>query len=211
MHRPTRVLVTGATSGIGRAVAEAFAGAGASIYLSGRDQRRGAEIEAALAPDATFAATELADVDQITSLANEVGSIDVLVNNAGNHPFGATEEIGADVFDRTVDVTTMAAELGVPGMALYGATKAALGLLTKSWAADYGGRGVRINAVSPGPTRTPGTAPMGDDLDQIASGSPDGRPASAEEIAGEVLFLASEEASHVNGAIVPVDGGRTAI
>ena len=79
------------------------------------------------------------------------------------------------------------------------------------WAAEYGPAGVRVNAVAPGPTRTPGTEPMGEGLDQIASTLPLGRPAAPDEIANAALFLGSEEASYVNGAVVPVDGGRTAV
>ncbi|MFD0787310.1 SDR family oxidoreductase, partial [Micromonospora azadirachtae] len=69
-------------------------------------------------------------------------------------------------------VTTMVAEFGDPGFGLYGSSKAALVLLTKSWAAEYGSHGVRVNAVSPGPTLTSGTAPMGDALDQQAAQAP---------------------------------------
>jgi NAD(P)-dependent dehydrogenase (short-subunit alcohol dehydrogenase family) len=79
------------------------------------------------------------------------------------------------------------------------------------WAAEYGPHGVRVNAVAPGPTRTPGTEPMGEGLDQIAATLPLGRPAGPEEIAAAIVYLASEDASFINGAIVPVDGGRTAV
>jgi NAD(P)-dependent dehydrogenase (short-subunit alcohol dehydrogenase family) len=80
-----------------------------------------------------------------------------------------------------VNVTTMVAEFGAAGMGLYGASKAALVLLTKSWAAEYGPAGVRVNAVSPGPTRTEGTAAMGEALDQLAANGPAGRPARPED------------------------------
>lgn len=166
------------------------------------------------------------------------GSIDVLVNNAGIFPFGPTEQTGEDVFDDVfavnvkvpyflvaefapemaergdgaiVNVTTMVAEFGAAGMGLYGASKAALRLLTQSWAAEYGPRGVRVNAVSPGPTRTEGTAGMGEGLDQLAAGAPAGRPGHAEEIAQGIVFLAGPGASFVHGATLPVDGGRIAV
>jgi NAD(P)-dependent dehydrogenase (short-subunit alcohol dehydrogenase family) len=105
----------------------------------------------------------------------------------------------------------MVASFGFPGLALYSSTKAALELLTKTWAAEYGPQGVRVNAVAPGPTRTPGTEPMGEGLDQIATTLPLGRPARAQEIANAALFLGSNEASDINGAILAVDGGRTAV
>ena len=90
-------------------------------------------------------------------------------------------------------------------------TLAAINLLTKSWTAEYGSKGVRINAVSLGPTRTEGTEVMGDELDQLAAQAPAGRTASVDEIAEAVVFLASDHSSFVYGAVLPVDGGRVAV
>jgi NAD(P)-dependent dehydrogenase (short-subunit alcohol dehydrogenase family) len=95
-------------------------------------------------------------------------------------------------------------------MALYGSSKAALTLLTKSWAAEFGPSGVRVNAVSPGPTRTEGTEAMGNQLDVLASMAPAGRPAAPEEIASAISYLAGDEASFIHGAVLDVDGGRNA-
>src|SRR5271170_1078492 len=94
-----------------------------------------------------------------------------------------------------VNVSTQAADYGAAGMSLYGSSKAAINLLTKAWAAEYGPKGVRVNAVSPGPTRTEGTAAMGDGLEQLASQAPAGRPADPEEIAEAIVFLATDRAS----------------
>src|SRR6267142_1261904 len=91
------------------------------------------------------------------------------------------------------------------------ASKAAVALLTKAWAAEYGPRGVRVNAVSPGPTTTPGTDAMGDGFAAIVSTIPLGRAADPKEIAETILFLASGRASYVNGAMIHVDGGRAAV
>lgn len=99
-------------------------------------------------------------------------------------------------------------------MSLYGSSKAALTLLTKAWAAEYGPRGVRVNAVSPGPTRTEGTSGTPgaeDDLNALAAAGPAGRPGTAEEIAFAIVFLATDSAGFMHGAVVPVDGGRTAV
>jgi NAD(P)-dependent dehydrogenase (short-subunit alcohol dehydrogenase family) len=96
-------------------------------------------------------------------------------------------------------------------MGLYGASKAALVLLTKSWAAEFGPSGVRVNAVSPGPTRTEGTAAMGEALDQLAAAGPAGRPGGPEEVAAAIAFLAGDAASFIHGAILPADGGRIAV
>ena len=110
-----------------------------------------------------------------------------------------------------VNVATMVAHFGLPGASAYGASKAALVSLTQTWAAEYGPQGVRVNAVSAGTTRTEGTAAMGDGLDTLAQTSPIGRPASPEEIAEAIVFLASPRSSYINGAILPADGGRTAV
>jgi NAD(P)-dependent dehydrogenase (short-subunit alcohol dehydrogenase family) len=91
-----------------------------------------------------------------------------------------------------------------------GASKAALVLLTKAWAAEFGPSGVRVNAVNPGPTRTEGTAVLGEAIDEFAALAPAGRPASPDEIAAAITYLASDNASFVHGAILAVDGGRTA-
>jgi NAD(P)-dependent dehydrogenase (short-subunit alcohol dehydrogenase family) len=236
-----RALVTGATSGIGRATAETLAGEGATVFLSGRDPARGAEVAAEIeraGGKAEFIAADLSKPSEVSELADRVGEIDILVNNAGVFPGGVTDEIDEATFDTTFDVnvkapffltaaiaprmaqrgqgaiinvTTMVAEFGMAGLSLYGASKAAAALLTKAWAAEYGPRGVRVNAVSPGPTRTPGTAAMGDGFEQIAATIPLGRAADPAEIAAAISFLASEDASYLNGAIVPVDGGRVAV
>jgi NAD(P)-dependent dehydrogenase (short-subunit alcohol dehydrogenase family) len=105
----------------------------------------------------------------------------------------------------------MVASFGLPGMSAYGASKAALELLTKAWAAEYGPAGVRVNAVAPGPTRTPATAAMGAAIDELAATLPLGRAADAREIANTIVYLASDDASFINGAIVPVDAGRVAV
>lgn len=241
----TAALVTGGTSGIGRATSAALARLGAHVALSGRDEERGNEVVRQIdAADgqAEFLAADLTDEASARSLAeraiDRLGEVDVLVNNAGVFPFGPTDETREATFDSVfalnvkvpyflvarlapemakrghgaiINVTTMVAEFGMAGMGLYGASKAALALLTKSWAAEYGPHGVRVNAVSPGPVRTEGTAAMGDSLDQLAAAGPAGRPGAPEEIAEAIVFLAADRSSFVHGAVLPVDGGRVAV
>ena len=166
------------------------------------------------------------------------GKVDILVNNAGIYPFGPTADTTERDFDAVfslnvkapyflvaelapemaergagaiVNVSTMVAAYGDPGFGLYGASKAAVELLTKAWAAEYGPTGVRVNAVSPGPTYTEGTAALGDALEQLGETTPAGRPGTAEEVAEAIMFLATGRSSYVHGAILPVDGGRVAV
>jgi NAD(P)-dependent dehydrogenase (short-subunit alcohol dehydrogenase family) len=166
------------------------------------------------------------------------GHIDILINNAAIYPFGPTHEMTEEAFDRVfslnvkvpyflvaelaplmakrgkgaiVNLSTMVADYGAPGMSLYGSSKAAINLLTKTWAAEYGPSGVRVNAVSPGPTRTEGTEAMGEGLEKLAAQAPAGRPATADEIAEAIVFLATDRSSFIYGAKLAVDGGRTAV
>ncbi len=197
-----RALVTGGTSGIGRATAEALAREGARVLISGRNEARGAEVVAAIEAgggEAEFVRADLESPNDVHALAERAAEVDILVNNAGVFPVGATHELSEATFDETFAVSA------------YGASKAAVALLTKAWAAEYGPRGVRVNAVSPGPTTTPGTDGMGDGFAAIVSTIPLGRAAEPNEIAETIVFLASGRASYVNGAILHVDGGRVAV
>jgi NAD(P)-dependent dehydrogenase (short-subunit alcohol dehydrogenase family) len=242
----TTALITGATSGIGRATAEKLARSDVHVIVVGRNAERGektiAEIQAA-GGKADFISSDLRDAASARAVAKKAvelggGHVDILVNNAGIFPFGPTHEMSEQSFDDVyalnvkvpyflvaelaplmaqrgkgaiINVSTMVADYGAAGMSLYGSSKAAINLLTKAWAAEYGPKGVRVNAVSPGPTRTEGTAPMGDALEQLAAQAPAGRTAAPEEIAETIVFLAGDRASFVEGAILPVDGGRAAV
>ena len=236
-------LVTGATSGIGRAIALELARDGASVIVSGRNHERGADTVAAIEAEggtARFVAADLGDLDSAAHLAEEAGDADILVNNAGMFAFGpATEQDVASfesMFDinvrgtfflttalapkmagrgggSIVNITTMAAEVAFPGGSAYGATKAALVALTRTWAAEWAPDKIRVNAVSPGPTTTEGTTEvMGPDgIPQVASTVPLSRPATVEEIARIVAFVASPAASYATGGTIHADGGRQAI
>jgi NAD(P)-dependent dehydrogenase (short-subunit alcohol dehydrogenase family) len=237
-------LITGATSGIGRATAVQLAALGAHVIVSGRDKSRGDAVVAGIHADggtADFVPAELSDENSVRELASRAikvggGHVDILVNNGGVFPFGATADTPATQIDEVyavnvkapyllvaslapamaerghgsiINISTMVADFGMNGMGLYGSSKAALVLLTKAWAAEFGPAGVRVNAVSPGPTRTEGTVGMGEALDQLAATAPAGRVGKPEEIAAAIAFLATDQASFIHGVMLPADGGAS--
>jgi NAD(P)-dependent dehydrogenase (short-subunit alcohol dehydrogenase family) len=231
----TTVLITGGTSGIGRLTARRFADDGAKVIISGRDQTRGNELAAEIG--GRFIPADLTSAEDVRRLAAEAGAVDVLVNNAGfwelaptaqttdagfdamiavnlRAPFFLTAALAPEMAARgrgaIVNVSTMVAARGAAGMAAYGASKAALESLTRSWAAEFGPSGVRVNAIALGPTRTENSENMGDLLDTLAAASPLGRPNTMAEVASVIAFLAGEGARPLTGVLVPVDAGRVA-
>jgi NAD(P)-dependent dehydrogenase (short-subunit alcohol dehydrogenase family) len=237
-----RALVTGGTSGIGREVAKQLAGLGAEVLISGRDAGRGAEavaeIEAA-GGSARFLAADLADFAAIGRLAEEVGEVDILINNAGIFDFAPTPDESRENYEAMFDVnvrapyfltaalaprmagrgggsivnvSTMVAELGMPGSSAYAATKAALASLTRTWAGEFAGFGVRVNAITVGPTKTGGTDGMSEEEVGFVVGLTKlGRSAEPAEIAEAIVFLASPRSSYMTGANLAADGGATAV
>jgi NAD(P)-dependent dehydrogenase (short-subunit alcohol dehydrogenase family) len=212
------------------------------VVISGRSAERGAKAAADIAGEsglAQFVAVDLGDLDSVGNLADQAGDVDILVNNAASFPTGLTVDQDVASFQNMLDtnvrgsffltaalvpgmlargrgsivnVSTMAASMGVAGASGYSATKAALESLTRTWAAEFGPRGVRVNTVAPGPTRTDGAlVEWGERVEELGKVLPLGRTARPSEIAEAILFLASPRASFITGATLPVDGGATAI
>ena len=188
-------LVTGATSGIGRATALRLALDGWEVIVHGRSSERGAGVVREIGANggrARFLAADLRDLDSIRRLTEEAGPVDVLVNNAGVSWFGPTADIDVTTYDELFDgnvrsayflvagiapdmaarssgsiisLASMAGQIGLAAGAAYGATKAALSSLTRSWAAEFSPAGVRVNAVAAGPVFS--TAEKADRIDEL--------------------------------------------
>jgi NAD(P)-dependent dehydrogenase (short-subunit alcohol dehydrogenase family) len=241
-------LVTGGSSGIGLATAKLFAEQGAKVFITGRRQAE-LDAAAASIGDKVIAvradSSNNADLDRLVDTIRErAGRIDVLYVNAGGGGMQALGEVTEQEFDDTFNrnvkgllftvqkalpllsdgasvvlTSSITGVTGTPAFSVYGASKAAVRNLARSWILDLKARRIRVNVVSPGPVRTPGLVELaGDDqaarqglLDHLASQVPLGRVAEPEEIAKAVLFLASDDASFVNGTELFVDGGMAQV
>ena len=236
-------IVTGAASGIGRATAERLLRAGDHVVGVDRDADGLAWLQAhphaaAVAGDV---GGEEANAAAVEVAAERFGSLDTLVLNAGVHHIGPLEGNAPELIDRVLGVNLRGPALGLraalpelersdapavvavasaagvggePWMSLYGASKGGVIALVRSAAVELGPRGIRVNAVCPGPTLTGMAAPLVAAnpaiVDAMAANLPLKRVAQPQEIAEVIAFLVSPAASFVHGAIVPVDGGVTA-
>jgi NAD(P)-dependent dehydrogenase (short-subunit alcohol dehydrogenase family) len=241
-------VITGGSTGIGLATAKRFVTEGAFVFMTGRraqELNRAAEMLGQNAVAVLADSSNLNDLDRLYELIKrETGHIDILFANAGggsNLPLGSiTEQQYDDTFSRNVKgvLFTMqkalpllidgasviltgstASVVAMPAFSVYGASKAALRSFARHWTLDLKERRIRVNVLSPGPTKTPGLLGLaGDDraaqqgmLDQMASELPLGRVADPDEIASAALFLASDDSSFVTGSELFADGGQAQV
>src|SRR4028118_695834 len=238
-------LVTGGSSGIGKATALAFARAGANVVIASRRVTEGEQTVHEICErggDAIFVKTDVSKASEVEGLMNRTiefyGRLDYACNNAGTFVMGRLFELSEEEWDRTinanlkgvwlslkyqlpimlqqkegviVNMASMSAIIGNPGVSIYSASKGGVVALTQSAAIEYAASGIRINAISPGVISTP----MVDDiptplLEDIQSKHPMGRLGKPEEIADAVVWLCSDKASFVTGHNMVIDGGYTA-
>ena len=236
-------VITGGNSGIGRAIAEEFQRQGASVVIFGRDQNSLDDTLTALGEGHHAVqgdVSQLTDIDRLYAEVKErYGRVDVLVANAGIAPPAPIDQVTEEAFDRLFDINvkglffTVQKALplfsegasvvlnasavtyrGMPGLSVYGATKAAVRYFSRALSAELAGRGIRVNTLSPGPIETPIYGRMGlpeEELNKMASGIlesvPLGRFGTSEEMAKAALFLASSDSSYVLGVDLIADGG----
>ena len=236
-------VITGGATGIGLATAKKFVAEGAHVFIMGRRKPELDAAVAAIGSRVTAVqgdVTKLADLDRLYSAVKaDKGKLDIVFANAAFAEVAALEQVTEEHFDRHFDInvkgTVFTVQKALPllgqgasvvvtastsgikgqaGLGIYSATKAAIRNLVRTWVLDLKGRGIRVNAISPGTTVTPG-------LDGLAGPNADlkafyaylgglvpwGRNAETPEIANVVAFLASDQASYINGADIQVDGG----
>ena len=238
-------VITGGNSGIGLATAKEFKEQGARIVITGRDQQSLDEAKRDIGGDVLAVrsdASSLTDIDKLFAAVNEkFGHIDVLFVNAGVGKFAPVEAVTEELFDLVMDVnfkgayftiqkalpllndnasiilnSSISAHIGMPNSSVYAASKAALLTLARTLSAELVGRGIRVNAISPGPIATPILNRLGlpagaleETTKNLREQIPMKRFGRSEEIARTALFLASTDSSFLLGTEIVADGGMS--
>ena len=240
-------VVTGGNSGIGLATARRFAAEGAHVFITGRRQAELDAAVKQIGNQATGIQGDVGSLRDLDRLYAEVkrqqGRIDILFANAGSAELAPLGAITEEHFDKIFGVNvkgllftvqkalplfrdsgsiilnaSIVASKGLEASSVYSATKAAVRSFARTWTIDLKGRGIRVNAISPGPIDTPGINNLGQTAEQIeefkkniVATVPMGRMGDPDEIAKAALFLASDDSSYVTGAELFVDGGMAQI
>ena len=236
-------VITGGSSGIGLATAKLFVGQGAHVYITGRRKAELDKAKAAIGNNVTAVQGDVANLDDLDRLFKVIGAekkvIDVVFANAGFVEHRTIDQLTLEHYDKTMNINlrgvmftvhkalplmtrggsiilnaSIVADKGLPAHGAYGATKAALRSLAKTWTIELKDRGIRVNTLSPGATDTPiidgqFTSKAQADAAKATFGSmtPLGRLGRPEEQAAAALFLASDSSSFITGIDLPVDGG----
>lgn len=242
-----RTLITGGTSGIGLETARQFLTEGARVVVTGHNPQTLAQAREALGPQALVLSSDAGDVGQQAALAQQIkealGGLDAVFINAGVGDFRPIEAFDGAAFDRMFAInlkgpyfliqallpllakpssivlnSSINAHIGMPMSSLYAASKAGLISLARTLSGELIGRGIRVNAVSPGPVSTPIYGKLGLPAEQlqgmaahIQSQVPLGRFGEPVEIAKAIVFLASDESSFTVGSELIIDGGMSTI
>jgi len=238
-------VITGGSSGIGLATAKRFVKEGAYVFITGRRQAELDKAVAEIGSNVTGVQGNASNVDDLDRLYEEVaskkGKLDVLFANAGFVEPKPTPAVSPEHHDKTFDINARGVffavqkavplmkdggsiiltgsgvwQKGIPIYATYGASKAALRSFVRTWTAEFAGKGIRANMISPGPTETAILkGQFGENTDamkeRFKTMIPMGRMGKPEEIASAAVFLASEESSFITGIDLPVDGGLVAV
>ena len=239
-------LVTGGGTGIGLATATEFAAQGARVFITGRRQEPLDAAVKKIGGKVTAIQTDVSKLEELdrlfTQIKDQAGHLDVLFANAGGGDMMSLSDITEEHFDRIfatnvkgllftvqkalpllrepasiIVASSTSSITGAAKFSVYGASKAAVRNFVRSWILDLKGRNIRVNAIAPGPTLTPGLEGLASEgekeahLRRLAAGVPLGRVGDPSEIAKAALFLASSDSSFVNGAELFVDGGQAQI
>ena len=233
-------VISGGTTGIGLATAQRFVAEGAHVFIFGRRQEQLEAAAKLIGRSVTAIRADAANLDDLDRVAASVrdgkGVVDIIVANAALVEHAPIDTLTPDHFDKTFNlnargpvflvqkllplmtrggsiilVSSAMHVMGIPGHTTYAATKAVLRSYARTWAAEFKGRGIRVNTLSPGVTDTPildaQSVTREDLVKMYLSMIPIGRLARAEEIASAALFLASDQSSYVTGADLMDDGG----